>query len=54
MNTLKNEIDRLQNERVVDLNHYRMLKNLQRLRRDLRISDQTLIRTDEGVWSIAI
>ncbi len=52
MKTIKAELNTLRKEKVVSLDQYRFLKRMERLRRYLQISDQKLIQTDEGVWSI--
>ena len=52
MKTIKAEITQLKKQKVVELNQYKFLKRMETLRRYLKISDQKLIQTDEGVWSI--
>lgn len=52
MKTIKAEIIQLKKQKVVELNQYKFLKRMETLRRYLKISDQKLIQTDEGVWSI--
>jgi hypothetical protein len=52
MKTVREELLELRKQKVVDLKTYTLLKRLERLRRYLNVSDQTFIRSDEGIWSL--
>jgi hypothetical protein len=52
MKTVREELLDLRKQKVVDLRKYMLLKRLDRLRRYLQVSDKTLIRSDQGEWSL--